>query len=64
MSSDLRQAEERVRVADPIGLGEVDEAVEDEDVAEVDGGEDLNPLERRRSVEDDLLEAVLYESVV
>ena len=49
---------------DEIGLGKVGEAVEDENVAEVEGGVDLDQLVGRPLREEQLLPSHLQQAVV
>jgi hypothetical protein len=51
-------------VSDGVGFREVDGPVEDQHLSVVDRLEDLDVLEQRLDIQNDLLDAVLYNPII
>ena len=51
-------------VSDGVGFREVDGPVEDQHLSVVDRLEDLDVLEQRLDIQNDLLDAVLYDPII
>jgi hypothetical protein len=51
-------------VSDGVGFGKVDGPVEDQHLSVVDRVEDLDVLVQRLDIQNDLLDAVLYDPII